>query len=236
MKELNNNQVLYIENDLKSKGLIQYGIKNEILDHICCMIELKMVDGLSFSEAFEDSLRAFEDEDFSTLKKTINHRNFKNRILHSKAITTGIAACIFMFVFVVDAQDRPDINPVEADSKITSTFGKRMHPTLKVVKKHNGVDIRVPVGTEIKATASGTVEKLVETAAYGKYIIIKHGEEYSTLYATLSEYKVVVGQNVQKGQVIALSGNSGISTAPHLHYEVIKKGEKVDPAEYFEGE
>lgn len=236
MGELTTTQVLYIENDLKSKGLIQHGIKHEILDHVCCLVEQKMESGLPFSQALAESLNAFDDKNFEELKENIKKNSVKNRFMNSKIITTGIAACIFMFVFVVDAQERPEINPVGDKYRISSEFGKRMHPILKVEKFHSGIDIVTPIGTPVKATASGVVEKIEEGKAYGKYLIVKHDDEYSSLYATLGTYKVSVGQHVEKGQVIALSGNSGISTAPHLHYEVIKKGEQVDPSDYFEAE
>ena len=234
MKELTNNQILYIESDLKSKGLIQFGIKNEILDHVCCLVEQKMSEGEQFSDAFSFSLELFQDKNFKALKKTIPKKSIGRRLLTSKLITTGVAACIFMFVFVVDAQDRPELNPVGDEYKVSSNFGKRYHPILKKEKFHSGIDIKTPIGTHVKATADGIVEDIKESKGYGKYIILKHDDNYSTLYATLGEYKVFIGQKVDKGQVIALSGNSGISTAPHLHYEVIKRGEKVDPADYFD--
>jgi len=234
MKELTNTQILYIENDLKSKGLIQHGLKNEILDHICCLVEQKVSKKIRFSKALKESLTAFEDDNFKDLKKAINKRPFKLRIMNSRIVTTGIAACIFMFVFVVDAQDRPEINPVGDEYRVSSKFGKRYPPILKKEKFHSGIDIVTPVGTHVKATADGVVEKIEEGKAYGKYIVVKHDDDYSTLYATLGEYKVSIGQSVSKGEIIALSGNTGFSTAPHLHYEVIKQGEQVDPADYFE--
>ena len=234
MKELTNNQILYIESDLKSKGLIQFGIKNEILDHICCLVEQSMSEGKSFSGAFSLSLKSFEDDNFEQLKKSFPKKTIGHQQLSSKLITTGVAACIFMFVFVVDAQDRPELNPVGDEYQVSSNFGKRYHPILKKEKFHSGIDIKTPLGTHVKATADGVVEEIKESNGYGKYIVLKHDNDYSTLYATLGEYKVFVGQKVDKGQIIALSGNSGISTAPHLHYEVIKQGKKVDPADYFE--
>lgn len=234
MKELTNTQILYIESDLKSKGLIQFGIKNEILDHVCCLVEQNMAEGKSFSEAFSSSLMLFQDENFEQLKKEIPRNTVNRKLITSRLITSGVAACIFMFVFVVDAQDRPELNPVGDEYRVSSKFGKRYHPILKKEKFHSGIDIVTPIGTHVKATADGTVEQIKESKGYGKYIVLKHDNNYSTLYATLGEYKVFVGQKVDKGQIIALSGNSGMSTAPHLHYEVIKQGEKVDPADYFE--
>ena len=99
---------------------------------------------------------------------------------------------------------------------------------------HRGVDIVMPVGTAIVATADGVVESVENEAdGYGINITLKHDDDYETVYAQLSDVKLTPGDSVKKGQVIALSGNSGMSTAPHLHYEVIHSGEWVDPSFYF---
>lgn len=128
---------------------------------------------------------------------------------------------------------RPSILPLKNAENVrwTSGFGTRMHPIYKVEKMHNGIDFSCPMGSEIIATADGTVEEIKATLdGYGKMISIKHGDKFTTRYAQLSEFKVKKGDRVKEGQVIALSGNSGASTAPHLHYEVIEAGVgHVDP-------
>jgi murein DD-endopeptidase MepM/ murein hydrolase activator NlpD len=120
--------------------------------------------------------------------------------------------------------------------KITSGFGMRMHPIKKVEMMHNGVDMVAKIGTPVMATADGRVVKVEfngEGKGYGRAIIIQHDNTFSTLYAQLSEFKVNAGEKVKQGQVIGLVGSSGMSTGPHLHYEVRKNGEPVDPGNYF---
>ncbi len=128
----------------------------------------------------------------------------------------------------------PAIRPVSDYRRLSSGFGPRMHPIYKVRKMHAGTDFSLPTGTPIYATGDGTVVfTRTKFSGYGKHIKIKHGFGYQTLYAHLSEFLVKSGQKVKRGQVIGYSGNSGGSTAPHLHYEVIVNGSKKNPVNYF---
>lgn len=130
----------------------------------------------------------------------------------------------------------PAIQPVSNKElkRLSSGFGMRMHPIYKVMKMHAGTDFSLPVGTPIYATGDGQiVYTRTKFSGYGKHIKIKHGFGYQTLYAHLSEFAVKSGQKVKRGQIIGYSGNSGGSTAPHLHYEVIKDNKKVNPVNYF---
>jgi len=131
--------------------------------------------------------------------------------------------------------NKPSILPLKLSDEIrmTSGFGMRRHPVTKEKKMHVGIDFACKVGTEIIATADGSVSKIQnKPGGYGKLIIIDHGNEFKTYYAQLSAFKVKLGDQVKKGQVIALSGNSGMSTGPHLHYEVKKGDQRVDPIDY----
>lgn len=127
----------------------------------------------------------------------------------------------------------PSILPLRNTEKVklTSSFGNRIHPILKVERFHEGVDFRTPAGNEVLATADGEVIKADHTYNnYGSYLKIDHSETYKTSYAHLSEIKVKIGDKVKRGDVIALSGNSGVSFGPHLHYEVIDAAKgHVDP-------
>ena len=132
-------------------------------------------------------------------------------------------------------ETKPSILPLRKSDamKFTSGFGSRKHPIELVHKFHKGVDFSCPIGTEILATANGVVAKVEELPnGYGKLLTLSHGEKYQSRYAQLSEFRVEKGERVTKGQVIALSGNSGASTGPHLHYEVLKEGKHVDPMTY----
>ncbi len=130
----------------------------------------------------------------------------------------------------------PAIQPISNKelTRLASGFGPRIHPIYHVRKMHTGIDLTAKRGTPIYATGDGKV-KLAETkfGGYGKQVEIDHGFGYVTKYAHMNRYIVRTGQNVKRGEIIGYVGTTGTSTAPHLHYEVIYKGEKVDPIHYF---
>ena len=116
---------------------------------------------------------------------------------------------------------------------ITSPYGTRVHPVTGKVKTHTGIDIGAGMGTNIFAAADGTV--LISgwnTGGYGNYVVIDHGGGLTTLYAHCSSLLVSAGQKVTRGQVIAKCGSTGMSTGPHLHFEVLKNGAHTDPYAY----
>ncbi len=130
----------------------------------------------------------------------------------------------------------PAIQPVDNKhlKRLASGFGYRIDPIYKVRKFHEGLDFSAPIGTPIYATGDGTVEKVKRSRrGYGNHVIINHGFGYKTLYAHMSKIIVKPGQKVKRGQIIGYVGNTGKSTAPHLHYEVWKNGKKVNPINYF---
>ncbi|MBQ9441020.1 MAG: M23 family metallopeptidase [Alphaproteobacteria bacterium] len=116
--------------------------------------------------------------------------------------------------------------------KISSPFGLRVHPITGKSKIHTGVDLKANIGTPVKASASGTVTKASYFSGYGNYININHAGGLKTAYAHLSKILVRNGQYVKQGQIIAYSGNSGNSTGPHLHYEVMKNGRYINPLSF----
>ena len=119
-------------------------------------------------------------------------------------------------------------------TRTASGWGWRIHPIYKIKKFHEGMDFSAPIGTEVYATGDGTVST-VETSysGYGKHVKIDHGFGYVTTYAHMSKFNVKVGQKVKRGDIIGFVGTTGISTGPHLHYEVVKKGQKVNPQLYY---
>ena len=130
----------------------------------------------------------------------------------------------------------PAIMPVKDVDiyRISSHYGYRTDPFYKVQKLHNGIDFSAPIGTHIYCAGDGVVEKVIKgNSGYGNNIVIDHGYGYKTRYAHLSKANVKVGQKVKRGEYIADVGNSGKSTAPHLHYEVIKNNKAINPVNFF---
>ncbi|MDR3296666.1 MAG: M23 family metallopeptidase [Prevotellaceae bacterium] len=132
----------------------------------------------------------------------------------------------------------PYISPVNiSDNKVnfkTSSYGWRNDPFLHTLRFHKGLDFGCPVGTPIYATGNGKVEAAgFNLGGFGDMVLVNHGFGYHSRYAHLSEIKVRVGDKVQRGQVVGLSGNSGHSKGPHLHYEVLLKNNAVDPINFF---
>ena len=130
----------------------------------------------------------------------------------------------------------PAIQPVSNKDlkRVASGFGYRIDPIYRTGKFHAGMDFTSPVGTPVTSTGDGVIE-LVESKqwGYGNCIIVNHGYGYKTRYAHLSKFKVKRGQKVTRGQLIGYVGSTGKSTGPHLHYEVMKNNDPVNPANYY---
>lgn len=131
----------------------------------------------------------------------------------------------------------PAIQPVPKKQTVVlaSGFGIRIHPIYKVRKMHHGIDFAAPIGTPIYATANGTIESVEVNlvAGYGNKVDIDHGFGYKTRYAHMHMFVVRRGQQVKRGDLIGYVGNTGVSTAPHVHYEVFVHGSQVNPVHYF---
>lgn len=130
----------------------------------------------------------------------------------------------------------PAILPVslkDEKTRLSSSYGYRIHPIYKTVKLHSGMDFSGAVGTPIYATGDGKVIYAKNEKGYGKSILIDHGFNYQTLYTHLDKYNVKIHQKVKRGDIIGYMGNSGVSTGPHLHYEVKKHGIPVNPINYY---
>jgi len=130
----------------------------------------------------------------------------------------------------------PAIQPLSNKDldRVSSGFGYRIDPLYKTVKFHPGLDFTAPQGTPVYATADGVIEIAGNLGnGYGNHIVIDHGYSYNTLYGHLYKIKVKRGQKVKRGEVIGYVGNTGKSTGPHLHYEVIKRNKHLDPIYFF---
>lgn len=116
---------------------------------------------------------------------------------------------------------------------VTCKYGMRTHPITGVYKLHTGIDLRAYTGTKVFAAKAGTVITSAKSTAYGNYVVINHGGGEATLYAHLNKRMVSVGEKVKAGQQIGQSGNTGYSTAPHLHFEIIVNGDYTDPLKHY---
>ncbi len=125
----------------------------------------------------------------------------------------------------------PAIKPCTGE--IGTEFGMRMHPILNIRRMHEGIDIVTDIGTPIHASGDGRIEFVGRKGGYGLCVEINHGFGYKTIYGHLSQIEVKEGQKVQRGSEIAKSGTSGLSTGPHLHYEVEHNGVKLNPEDFF---
>lgn len=179
------------------------------------------LEGFSHSELLK---KTASDLDELTKRLVVQSRSFDEVIELARDKESLLAAI-------------PAIQPVSNSDlrRIASGFGYRIHPIYKVRKLHTGLDFSAPVGTPIYATGDGkiTVARGRNGSGYGRYVQIDHGFGYETLYGHMSRVAVRRGQTVKRGDIIGYVGNSGRSTAPHLHYEVIRNGEKIDPINFF---
>jgi hypothetical protein len=152
------------------------------------------------------------------------------------AFTSNYDACFSKKVPVIAGADeyQPSVCPVVL-TKVThiSGFGTRISPITGKKAFHCGVDLASPEGEKVMSAAKGVVVKTDSDPKMGNYVIIKHNDTYSTLYSHLRSTSVKAGKMVEKEQGIGYVGHTGVSTGPHLHYEVIKNGVNVDPKDYY---
>ena len=130
----------------------------------------------------------------------------------------------------------PSIQPVinKQLTLLTASYGMRIHPFYTTLQAHQGVDYTIPEGSRVFATADGVVRDVSSrSSTQGRTVVIDHGNGYETSYSHLSKIEVRKGQQVRRGDIIARSGDTGLSLSPHLHYEVRKDGMRVDPIHYF---
>lgn len=177
-------------------------------------------------------------------KMTADGRVFKNgNILYAELTLGKKKVALYRYKDAAGNVDYYDENgmalkrglvrkPLEFSSaRVSSRFGWRLHPILKQRILHSGVDYAAPTGSRIYASGDGVVQRAQWAGGYGRYVVIKHNAEYSTGYAHMSGFArgIKPGMRVKQGQVIGYVGSTGRSTGPHLHFEVIKNGKKVDP-------
>lgn len=167
---------------------------------------------------FERRLIALNDSVEEVVESTLNMRE--------SIISRGAKGC----------RNIPSIQPIvnRQLSLLTASYGMRMHPFYKTMQPHLGVDYTIPEGTRVFATADGVIKNFnINSSSSGKNIVIDHGGGYQTYYAHLAKVDIPRSRRVKRGDIIGVSGNTGLSLTPHLHYEVRYNGERVDPTQYF---
>lgn len=131
---------------------------------------------------------------------------------------------------------RPAIQPVSNKTltHLHATFGERFHPLLGYVRDHKGLDFTADIGTPVYATGDGIVKSAYFSGSFGNVIFLDHGYGYETRYAHLSDFNASGGQHIKRGDIVGFVGNTGLSRGPHLHYEVLYKGEQINPINFFQ--
>lgn len=131
---------------------------------------------------------------------------------------------------------RPAIQPISNESLtyLHTTYGMRKHPLLGYWRPHKGLDFTAPKGSPVYATGDGVIDEAHVSASFGNVVYIDHGFGFETRYAHLMQYIVKKGERVKRGQIIGYVGNSGLSAATHLHYEVLFRGEQINPINFFQ--
>jgi murein DD-endopeptidase MepM/ murein hydrolase activator NlpD len=172
--------------------------------------------------------------------KAVDEINSSTDAIKGKTLNNSYAVVrhgAFTKKAVMHASTMPNIQPVRPwqPDNLLSGFGMRINPFHKGLYEHPGIDIAAVRGTEVISTAAGRIIQIKKSdlqAGYGNYIEVDHGNGFITRYAHLEEIRVKLYQKVDKGSVIATSGNSGGSIAPHLHYEIVRNGINVNPVNY----
>ncbi|HOJ37144.1 MAG TPA: M23 family metallopeptidase [Ignavibacteriales bacterium] len=189
--------------------------------------EIKLGVGGSYSSKYFNVTLGISDVDVEKLYDYINR--IETQIRYEKQNYQKLVHTIN------NKKNFYDIVPaiLPANGYLGDSYGLRIHPILKRQIFHNGQDIVVDVGTPVKATGNGKVEFAGQKVGYGNVLIINHGYGYKTVYAHLSQILVKEKQVVKRGDIIAKSGNTGLSTGPHLHYEVWYKNTPLPPTNFF---
>jgi len=149
-------------------------------------------------------------------------------------IEASMRAVTEIRTYIAEQKDIYLATPVgwPVSGRLSSPYGSRLHPVLEEPRFHTGVDISVPPGSKVKATADGIVSFAGWAENSGIVVVVEHGRGFSTAYAHSQKALVRVGQRIGRGETIALSGSTGVSTGPHVHYEIWKNGRHTEPAGY----
>lgn len=197
--------------------------------------ELLILDGNTVAYKVEkgDSLIKIANRFNVSVNEIITKNNLEDSVVHiGQDLLIGNPDLTYIVKEVERQKGFRVRNPLET-LYVTSPFGNRFHPVHKVTKFHKGVDLRARY-VNLYAAAEGRVSVAGWVNGYGKLIVIKHDDGYETRYAHLNKIGVKVGERVKVGEKIGQTGNTGVGTAPHLHFEVRKHGNPLNPLKYIE--
>ncbi|WP_051670435.1 M23 family metallopeptidase [Bryobacter aggregatus] len=197
---------------LASEITVAYGIKRELAAKEPLSLEAKLVPTL------HESI-----EDYNFLRNINFTSAMRNSYQTGSPIRSGIGL-----------EDRPSLWPVQG--KLTSFFGQRTDPFNGMGAFHSGLDISVPIGTPVVATAGGQVKFADTFSGYGRLLVLAHGNGMETYYGHMSRFNVIIGQRISRGEVVGWSGQTGRATSPHVHYEVRLSGSPVNPYTYLKSQ
>ena len=189
-------------------------------------LSIPSMDGLLYTVKQNDSLDSIAKNFNVSLEALLdaNDLNDSEILVNTKLFIPGASLSI---TELRKAMGELFIYPIHG--RLTSPFGYRRDPFTGRKSFHSGIDLAAPVGTPIKAILEGTVSLTSYSRIFGNYIIVSHPNGYQTLYGHVSAFNAKKGQHVNQGEVIALLGNTGLSTGPHVHLSIYKNGKLIDP-------
>lgn len=223
----------------------RYAELNEVMDNVVKRDEnvfRKLFESNPYDLTIDDDQRRIElHENLIDMNNDELLSELDNRVQKAEADKDVLTRSYEEMMYALETSSLsidciPAIQPVNNRQLTLLAAGKKplINPFHRTMREHHGIDYLIPEGTPVFATADGTVQSLSEkNTTHGKAITIDHGNGYQTSYSHLLDIRVKRGQSVKRGDIIALSGNSGLSFAPHLHYEVIYNSMRVDPVHYF---
>lgn len=241
------NESLQIESQMLSRDMAVYAEALEALqvrdeDIYRSIFGLNSIPS-SVRDAGLQSGNRYEDLEFHDRRGSLKELCHNSDVIKKKAYVQSKSYDeIELMLYSADqmATSIPAIFPIVPDKKkyhLSSPFGYRDHPILGYKRFHEGVDLSIKPGNPVYATGDGVVEMVkIERKGYGRQVVINHGFGYKTRYAHCKNIYVAEGMRVKRGEQIATTGNSGLSSGPHLHYEVIYKGREVNPYHYFDAD
>jgi murein DD-endopeptidase MepM/ murein hydrolase activator NlpD len=243
---MNSEQIVNRITDLiKFSGISDTHLVEELTDHYLSHIEAEVKRGVNVQQAIRETYQEIAHLDAAQFKVDQNSK-------HRYGLLLFITLLVCIAFYLMDKNNRSTQNveatpkkeniamlnppsgaPIkETNLKVSSEFGLRLHPIGKAKELHTGIDIRAKKGTLVFSAGDGIVQQTGYNAKAGNFITIQHEGNFLTKYYHLSEIDVTTNQRVKEGQEIGKVGNSGLSFMPHLHYEVLKDAQPVNPREY----